>query len=103
VVVGVDAHVRLVEKNIDAIETHTVDFSGGRQVEHGFQVDIWFSTGTTFTNQTGPHRIMEFRILRLRSNPGHDVLPFVFTNGSASGLRGPKCFSRTSGSVSLRF
>src|SRR5262249_37881280 len=85
------------------------------QIEHRFQIDEGLRSRTSFTNKTRPHRIVDFRILefsahvlmaspyRARIRSAHDLLPFFFTNGSASGLPGPKCFNNTKGSVSLRF
>jgi hypothetical protein len=64
--------VREEEKVIDAVVFLTVDFSGSRQFKHAVERNRGFLTFVVaFSDETGPHGIMEFEI-------GHILEEWVF-------------------------
>ncbi len=72
-----------------------------RQVQHGFQVDERFRVWS-LAYEPRPHRVVDCRVLVLICC-AHDPSAYFRHSGCASGLPGPKCFSRTSGSDALGF
>ena len=60
VVIGrIDVDVRIEEEQIDAVEFHAVDLRGGRQVEHGVEIDGRLGIGT-LADQAGPRGVVQF-------------------------------------------
>lgn len=49
------------QKQVDALESNAIQLSGGREVQHGVQVDGRLRIGP-FSYQTGPHGVVERRI-----------------------------------------
>ena len=89
-----DARMKNAGRDQPEDELDAVDGRLCRQIEHRVEVDRRLGPRASLADEAGPHRVMKSGIC---------VHRFLFRNGSASGLPGPKCFRRTSGSVSLAF
>ena len=61
VIGDIDVGVRIVQKQVDAVEFDAADFGFGGHIEHRVEADKWLGAGTAFADQTWPGRIVEFR------------------------------------------
>ena len=67
VLARVGIRVRLEQEVVDALELLSVDFRAGGKLEHAIEADGRFGSGfiSAFSDETGPHCIMEFGIIHL--------------------------------------
>src|SRR5271154_3237504 len=89
------------QEQIDSIELHAVHLGFCRQVQHGFEFDERFRI-ESLADEPGPHCVVDCGVLVLIAC-AHDSSVYFRNSGCASGLPGPKCLSRTSGSEALGF
>jgi len=50
--------VRIVEKQIDAVEFHAAHIGLGREVEHRVEIDERFRAGAALADEAGPHGVV---------------------------------------------
>ena len=62
VIVGVDADMRVEQKQVDAVEPLPIDFRRGGAVEHGVEVDWRVRGARFFADQAGPGGVVQFGV-----------------------------------------
>ena len=97
----IDADVRIEQEQVDAVELDAVRRAPRRSGRASCRDRSAARRRAAFADQARPHRVVESWVFMCV----HRRLSAIVTvsSVSASGLPGPKCFSITSGSVSLRF
>src|SRR5262249_13336030 len=61
VIRGVDADVRVVQKQVDSVEPDAVDRCRRGQFQHRVEVDEWFGAGRAFSDDPRPDRVVQLR------------------------------------------
>ncbi len=96
----IDVDVGIEQKQIDAVVSDAVHFGGGGQVQHRIQIDRRLRVGS-LADESRPHRVVQCGFGVCHKNVLCVPAPLRQEVG-LSGFPGPKCFSITSGSDSLR-
>ena len=62
IIADVNTDVRIVQKQIDSVELDSVDLGGGRQIQHGIQIDRGFLRVGALAHEPRPHGVVKFRL-----------------------------------------
>src|SRR5688572_3516953 len=60
IIANIDADMWVEEKEVHAIELHTVHRGVGGEKQHGIQINTWLSAGTALADQPRPHCVVKF-------------------------------------------
>ena len=71
VVAGIDADMRIEQKQVDAVESRAVRLGGGGEAQHGVEIDGRLGIGA-FAHQSGPHGVVDTRKV-VRTWHAHDA------------------------------